>query len=113
MLTAVRILPEFSGSGLGRLLVQEVAKDLTRRGVKAIEAFADEEPEPDASCVVPADFLRSLGFKTVRAHKKWPRLRLELRTALSWKEDVEAALEQLLNTVSISTASSMAGMPRA
>ncbi len=45
MLTAVRILPEFAGSGLGRLLVQEVAKDLTRRGVKAIEAFADEEPE--------------------------------------------------------------------
>jgi GNAT superfamily N-acetyltransferase len=113
MLTAVRILPEFAGGGLGRLLVQEVAKDLTRRGVKAIEAFADEEPEIDASCVVPADFLRSLGFKTVRAHKKWPRLRLEMRTALSWKEDVEAALEQLLNTVSVTTAGPMAELHRA
>lgn len=113
MLTAVRILPEFAGAGLGRLLVQEVAKDLTRRGVKAIEAFADEEPEPDASCVVPADFLRSLGFKTIRPHHKWPRLRLELRTALSWKEDVEAALEQLLNTVSVSTAGALAELPRA
>ena len=93
--------------------MQEVAKDLTRRGVKAIEAFADEEPEPDASCVVPADFLRSLGFKTIHPHHKWPRLRLELRTALSWKEDVEAALEQLLNTVSVSTAGALAELPRA
>jgi hypothetical protein len=52
---------------------------------------------------VPADFLRSVGFKTVHAHEKWPRLRLELRSALSWKADVEAALEQLFGSVSITT----------
>ncbi|HEX3785260.1 MAG TPA: GNAT family N-acetyltransferase [Pseudonocardiaceae bacterium] len=113
MLTAVRILPEFAGGGLGRVLVQEVARDLTKRGVKAIEAFADADPENDASCVVPADFLRSVGFKTIREHRKWPRLRLELRTALSWKEDVEAALEQLLNSVSVTASDSLASMPRA
>lgn len=103
LLTTLRVLPEFAGAGLGRALVQAVAKDLTRRGVKAIEAFGDAEPDADATCVVPADFLRSVGFKTVRQHDKWPRLRLELRTALSWKEDVESALEQLFGTVTIST----------
>lgn len=103
LLTSLKIMPEFAGAGLGRALVQAVAKDLTRRGVKAIEAFGDAQPEPDFSCVIPADFLRSVGFKTVRQHEKWPRLRLELRSALSWKEDVEAALEQLLGTVTIST----------
>jgi GNAT superfamily N-acetyltransferase len=103
LLTALRIMPEFAGSGLGRALVQAVAKDLTRRGVKAIEAFGDAAPEPDSSCVIPADFLRSVGFKTVHQHERWPRLRLELRSALSWKEDVEAALEQLLGTVSITS----------
>jgi hypothetical protein len=35
------ILPEFGGGGLGRMLIQSVAKDLSRRGVKAIEAFGD------------------------------------------------------------------------
>jgi hypothetical protein len=30
-------------------------------------------------------------------------LRLELRSALSWKADVEAALEQLFGSVSITT----------
>jgi N-acetylglutamate synthase-like GNAT family acetyltransferase len=103
LLTSLRIMPEFAGSGLGRALVQAVAKDLTRRGVKAIEAFGDADPEPDATCVIPADFLRSVGFKTVHQHERWPRLRLELRSALSWKEDVEAALEQLLGSVSITT----------
>ena len=56
------------------------------------------------TCVVPADFLTAVGFKTVRPHHKWPRLRLEIRSAISWKEDVEAALERLLGQVTISTA---------
>ena len=105
VLTGFHVIPEFRGGGLGRMLVQAVAKDLTRRGVKAIEAFGDARPEEGDSCVVPADFLTSVGFKTVRPHPRWPRLRLELRTGITWKEDVEAALERLLNTVSVSTAS--------
>ncbi|HEV7981131.1 GNAT family N-acetyltransferase [Amycolatopsis sp.] len=108
LLTAFQVLPEFRGGGLGRMLVQAVAKDLTRRGVKAIEAFGDAKPDEDSleehSCVLPAEFLQSVGFKTVSPHPKWPRLRLELRSGISWKEDVEAALERLLGQVSITTA---------
>jgi GNAT superfamily N-acetyltransferase len=106
LLTTLRVLPEFSGTGVGRALVQAVAKDLTRRGVKAIEAFGDAAPEADSTCVIPADFLLSVGFKTVHQHPRWPRLRLELRSALSWKEDVESALEQLLHSVTITTTAS-------
>ncbi|MEU7480241.1 GNAT family N-acetyltransferase [Lentzea sp. NPDC042327] len=105
LLTSLDVLPEFRGGGLGRVLVQAVAKDLTRRGVKAVEAFGDMRPDAEASsCVTPADFLTSVGFKTVRPHPRWPRLRLELRSAITWKEDVEAALERLLNSVTVSTA---------
>ncbi|MGX7823755.1 GNAT family N-acetyltransferase [Actinokineospora sp. 24-640] len=103
VLTGFHVLPEFRKGGLGRLLVQSVAKDLTRRGVRAIETFGDMDPDEDHSCVVPAEFLSSVGFKTVRPHPRWPRLRLELRSAITWKEDVEAALERLLGTVTIST----------
>ncbi|MGW4208146.1 GNAT family N-acetyltransferase [Lentzea sp. NPDC004789] len=105
LMTSLEVLPEFRGGGLGRVLVQAVAKDLTRRGVKAIEAFGDMRPdEEERSCVTPAEFLTSVGFKTVRPHPRWPRLRLELRSAITWKEDVEAALERLLNSVTVSTA---------
>jgi hypothetical protein len=148
-----RVQPEFTGGGLARMLVQTAAKDLTRRGVRAIEAFGlidrtgPVEPSPplrgalgevgdvggmgdmgsrgmggmaapsddprdlapgapgapgDARppCVIPADFLLAVGFKTVRPHHRFPRLRLDLRTAVSWRADVEVALERLLGSMS-------------
>ncbi|SED35927.1 Acetyltransferase (GNAT) family protein [Streptomyces sp. 2231.1] len=92
------IMPGYQGQGLGRVLVQTVAKDLLRRGFKAIEAFGDSRwKEP--SCMLPADHLLAVGFKTVRQHPTHPRLRLELRSTLSWKEDVEMALDRLLGAV--------------
>ena len=99
LLMSAHVLPEFAGGGLGRMLIQGLAKDLTRRGVRAIEAFGDLKWE-SPSCVVPADHLLAVGFKTVRPHPRWPRLRLELKTAVSWREDVEVALERLLGSMS-------------
>lgn len=107
LLMAARVRPEYRGGGLARMLVQAAAKDLTRRGVRAIEAFGSaattgpREPEEAgvSTCLVPADFLLSVGFKTVRQHHRFPRLRLDLKTALSWREDVEQALERILGSV--------------
>ena len=101
LLTTMQVLPEFSGEGLGRMLAQAVVRDLTRRGVKAIEVFGEQRPGTEPGCLVPADFLRGVGFKTIRPHPRWPRLRMELRSAMTWKEDVEAALEQLLGTITV------------
>lgn len=105
LLTTAHVSPAFAGGGLGRMLVQGVARDLTKRGIKAIEAFGDArfgevDEEERGRCVAPADFFLSVGFKTVRPHPRYPRLRLELRTALSWKSDVEYALEKLLGSMS-------------
>lgn len=98
LLMTAHVVPEFAGGGLGRMLVQGVAKELTRRGVRAIEAFGDLKWD-GPRCIVPADHLVAVGFKTVRPHPRWPRLRLELKTALSWREDVEVALERLLGSM--------------
>ncbi|MEU3507504.1 GNAT family N-acetyltransferase [Streptomyces longwoodensis] len=92
------IVPGYQGQGLGRVMVQTVAKDLLRRGFKAIEAFGDARWKKPA-CLLPADHLTAVGFKTVRSHPAHPRLRLELRSTLSWKEDVEMALDRLLGAV--------------
>ncbi len=110
LLMTAHVVPAFAGGGLGRMLVQGVARDLTKRGIKAIEAFGDAKfGEPSdvgptgsggSGCLAPADFFLSVGFKTVRPHPRYPRLRLELRTALSWKSDVEYALEKLLGSMS-------------
>lgn len=117
LLMTARLLPEFTGSGLGRMLVQGVAREAARRGIKAIEAFGTIErradpdgewaaPPPkatadksDHSCLLPADYLLAVGFKTVRPHPRTPRLRLDLKATVTWKEDVEYALERLLSTM--------------
>jgi len=99
LLMTGHVLPEFAGSGLGRMLVQSVAKDLVGRGVRAVEAFGDLKWQAPA-CVLPAEHLLAVGFKTVRPHHRYPRLRLELKTAVSWREDVEVALERLLGSMS-------------
>lgn len=99
LLMTAHVLPEFAGAGLGRMLIQGVAKDLIRRGVKAIEAFGDAQWEGVGHCVIPADHLLAIGFKTVRPHARYPRLRLELKSVASWREDVEVALERLLGTM--------------
>ena len=99
LLITSNVLPEFAGGGLGRMLVQGIAKDLHRRGVRAIEAFGDLQWD-SPGCVVPAQHLLAVGFKTVRPHHRWPRLRLELKTIASWREDVEVALERLLGSMS-------------
>jgi hypothetical protein len=75
-------------------------KDLTRRGIKALEAFGDAEWHSVGHCVIPADYLLAVGFKTVRPHPRYPRLRMELKTVASWREDVEVALERLLGAMS-------------
>ena len=98
LLTTVYVDPAHAGGGLGRMLVQGMARDLIRRGgIRAVEAFGDTRGQ--RRCVVPADFLGSVGFKTHRPHPTTPRMRMDLRSALTWKDEVEAALEKLVGVV--------------
>jgi hypothetical protein len=71
--------------------------DLARRGVRAVEAVASITGAD--ACLIPADFLLAVGFTTVRAHPRHPRMRLDLRqTVVGFMRDdvVEAALDRLL-----------------
>jgi GNAT superfamily N-acetyltransferase len=119
LLMTARLLPEFTGGGLGRMLVQAVARDIARRGIKAIEAFGTmaepaepaqraewaaprpvpTQPRGTRGCLLAADYLLAVGFKTVRPHPRTPRLRLDVKTTVSWKEDVEFAFERLLSSM--------------
>ena len=83
LLMTAHVEPAFAHIGLGRMLVQAVADDLAARGVGALEAFGDSRNEPGA-CVAPADFFRAVGFKTVKAHPHYPRLRLDLPYPAGW-----------------------------
>lgn len=98
LMTTAYVVPEHAGGGLGRMLVQGMARDLIRRGgIRAVEAFGTTGPS--GKCVVSSDFLGSVGFKTHRPHPRHPRMRMELRSALTWRDELEAAVERLLGAV--------------
>ncbi|HET6209965.1 MAG TPA: GNAT family N-acetyltransferase [Jatrophihabitans sp.] len=97
LLMNAQVLPEWRSAGLGRMLAQSVAAELMPRGVKAIEAFGATGPATPG-CLMPADYLRSVGFKTIRPHPRFPRLRMELKSTVSWRTDVEYALERIFGT---------------
>ena len=103
LLTTAWIRPDHAGGGLGRLLVQAMARDLVGRGdIRAVEAFARIGRAPlggHADCVVPADFLARVGFKTHRAHPRTPRMRMEMRSLVTWRSEVEAAWERIVGAV--------------
>ncbi len=105
LLITARLVSGFEGSGLGRVLVQAVVRDVIRRGVRAVEVFgrAGEDAvtaeDPAYRCLLPAAYLTSVGFKTVRAHPHTPRLRLDARSTATWRVDVEYAIERLLGSV--------------
>ncbi len=99
LLMTGHVLPEFTGGGLARMMIQGVVKDLTRRGIRALEAFGDNDWSEVGHCLIPTDHLLAVGFKTVRPHPRFPRLRLELKSVASWREDVEVALERLLGSM--------------
>ncbi|MGB0100299.1 MAG: GNAT family N-acetyltransferase [Nocardioides sp.] len=99
LLTAAYVAPAHRGAGLGRMLVQGMARDLIGRGgIGAVEAFGDARGRA-GRCVVPVDFLGGVGFKTHRPHPTYPRMRMDLRTAITWRDEVEAALERLVGAV--------------
>jgi GNAT superfamily N-acetyltransferase len=99
LLTSVHVEPAYRGGGLGRMLIQGMARDLVQRGgIGAVEAFGDPSGR-GGRCLLPAEFLGSVGFKTHRPHPTAPRMRMDLRAAISWKDEVETAFGRLVGAM--------------
>ena len=74
------------------------SQDRGAHEVVAGDANARRLWRPD-HCLLPIDFFTAVGFYTVREHPAYPRMRLDLRTALGWREEVEQAVERLFSPV--------------
>ena len=106
VLTTAWVDASYDGVGMGRLLVQGMARDLVCRadgGIKAVEAFARVDhagwSRGRTTCALPADFLARVGFKTHRPHPTTPRMRMDLRSTITWRDEFGAAWEKLVHVV--------------
>ncbi len=78
-----------SGRTLRKALVQGAAKDALRHKARSIDAIgARTHAARQHPCVLEVDFLERVGFRLARDHPAYPRLRLDLRTVLSLRDEV-------------------------
>lgn len=115
LVASAQVDRDLRGQGLGRVLVQAMAKDVHERSarvsrgetpLRAIEAFGTTNPRA-SECVLPVDFWLSVGFATHRPHPSHPRMRMDLRSLVSWRGEFENALEKLLPRPQMKSASSL------
>lgn len=89
--------PAGAHRGLRKALIQQAAKDALRHKQRSIEAIG---ARPAAirrhPCVLEVEVLERSGFKVEREHPTYPRLRLDLRTVLSIRDEVADAAARAL-----------------
>lgn len=120
LLSQLSVAPDWErGGAVFDALLASVLGELVRRGVRAVEAFGYREPAdvghriapmsllrsavtapgPECSvmrCMIPAAALARSGFDEIAPHHRFPRYRMELGHDIGWKQQVEAALDDLL-----------------
>lgn len=95
LLATIWVEPAFRGAGIGRQLVQAVAKEALRTEHRAVEAYGDRRHR-DGACVLPGTWLLHEGFEVHREHPRYPLLRLEVDSIARWVEPLGHALEHAL-----------------
>lgn len=96
LITCLHIEPEARQHGLGSVLMREALRDLASRSEKTVQAYGlAHRIDLDIAPMVGVEFLLRSGFTVNRPHPEVPLLRLDLKSLVSWAENVEAVLQSL------------------
>jgi hypothetical protein len=99
MLVTAVTAPEANGDGRGllKLLLQTAAKDALKGHVRSLDVIASR-PSAVAphACVLEAGPLEKFGFRVERDHPAYPRLRIDLRAAVTLRDEAAAYVARAL-----------------
>lgn len=96
VIACMHLAPEARRRGLGGVLLRAALRDLTLRGERSVQAYAlagrtDFENSP----LVGVEFLLRNGFVVTTPHPEVPLLKLDLKSLVSWSDNLEAVLDSL------------------
>lgn len=97
LIACLHVAEETRHHGLGTVLLRAALRDLVSRGERKVQAFATTEKPVllEESPMLGIDFLLRNGFTIVRPDPRYPLLQLELRSLVTWTENLEAVFESL------------------
>lgn len=92
--------PDQRDTGLQKVLLQAAAKEALRHRGRTLDAVAARPLAVGRhECVLEVTVLEKLGFRVERDHPVYPRLRLDLRTTVSIKDDAAAYVSRALGRI--------------
>ena len=92
--------PGQHATGLPKVLLQAAAKEALRHRARTLDAVAARPLAAGRhACVLEVAPLEKLGFRVERDHPAYPRLRLDLRTTVSIKDDAAAYVSRALSRI--------------
>jgi GNAT superfamily N-acetyltransferase len=96
MIACMHVTAEARGRGIGGVLLRAALRDLAQRGERSVQVYADASGVRAAeSPMVGVEFCLRHGFVVERPHPQVPLMRLDLKTLVSWTENLESVLESL------------------
>jgi hypothetical protein len=88
------------GKALRKTLVQAAAKEALNHRVRALEVVAARPLAVHRhACVLEAHLLEEAGFRVERDHPTYPRLRIDLRTLVTIRDEAAEAVRRALAKV--------------
>lgn len=96
LITCMHIDPDARRKGVGGLLLRAAMRDLALRGERTVQAYATTlRGDMSDMPVVGVEFLLRNGFTVARPHPEVPLMRVDLKSLVSWTENLEAVLDSL------------------
>ena len=96
LLACVHIRDDARRLGLGRVLLFAALKDLAHRGEKAVWAYGyTAHVDMGEVPMIGVEFLLRHGFTVTSPHPIHPLLQMDVRSLVSWTENLESMLQTL------------------
>lgn len=96
LIACLHVMSDVRDVGLGKVLLLAALRDLVSRREKVVEAYADAGvADRERTPLMSVEFLLRQGFRVARPHPVYPLMRLELKTLVSWTENLEAVLDAM------------------
>jgi len=96
LLSCIHIRDDARRHGLGRVLLFSALKDIAHRGERHVWAYGYSRREDMHNVpMVGVEFLLRHGFVVETPHPLYPLLRMDVRSLVSWTENLETMLQTL------------------
>lgn len=99
MLLTIGVSPGRHVKGLRKSLIRAAAKEALQHRTRSLTAIGARAPAASHPCILDVALLERAGFRVEREHPTHPRLRLDLRTAVTVRDEATEFVRQALARV--------------